>query len=266
VNDLHPHPSYLRCHVTVPASKLSALTELGDLAFQEPLVITRDRTIIDGYARWQLAQLQGRATLPCLKYELSEAEALHWLIQRHRRSSSLNDFSRILLAIELEPWFKEKARSNQRAGGQNKGSSKLTEAESVDVRSEIANAAGVSVGNVSKVKQLTGVHPDLLQALRSREISIHRAWLWSKLSLDKQQEKLMLYRDEKGLGRTIRALISRHKSKGLPPAIDPGNLLSRLAAAESSELGPVHVGVIAAPGRAIFLTEQLVQELRSQQE
>jgi hypothetical protein len=157
LDELQPHSSYARHQLRVPASKLSALAQRGDFAFQEPLVIARDRTIVDGYARWELARLQGRATLPCIEYELTEAEALHWLLQMHLRPDGLSAFSRILLALalELEPWFKEKARSNQRAGGQNKGSSKLTGADRLDCRSAIAAAAGVSVGNVSKVKQLT---------------------------------------------------------------------------------------------------------------
>jgi hypothetical protein len=173
LDELHPHPSFVRHHLTVPASKLSALAELGDLAFREPLVITRECTILDGYARWQLAQLQGRSTLPCIEYKLTEAEALHWILQSHRRSNGLNDFIRILLALELEPGFKEKARPNQRVGGQNMGSSNLTEAGTLDVRCEIAAAAGVSAGNVSKVKQLTAAaHPAIVQVLRSGEISM----------------------------------------------------------------------------------------------
>ena len=74
--------------------------------------------------------------------------------------------------MELEPWLKEKAQSNQRAGGQTKGSSKLTEAERIDVRSQIATAAGVSVGNVTKVKQLTTTaHSDIIKALRAKKLS-----------------------------------------------------------------------------------------------
>jgi len=73
----------------------------------------------------------------CMEYELTEPESLYWLLERHRRSNGLNDFIRILLALELEPWLKNKARLNQQIGGQDKGSSKLTEAETVDVRSEI---------------------------------------------------------------------------------------------------------------------------------
>lgn len=77
-------------------------------------MITQDCTILDGYARLELARRKGRATLPCIAYELTESEALHWLLQKHRRSNGLNDFTRTLLALELESYFKEKALSNQR--------------------------------------------------------------------------------------------------------------------------------------------------------
>ena len=136
VDELHPHPIYTRHRLTVPISKLSALAARGGnlLAVRDPLVITKNGAIVDGYARWELARLQGIQTLPCMEYELTEPESLYWLLERHRRSNGLNDFIRILLALELEPWLKNKARLNQQIGGQDKGSSKLTEAETVDVR------------------------------------------------------------------------------------------------------------------------------------
>jgi len=178
-DELRPHPSYERHHIAVSASQLSSLAELGDLVFREPLVITRSRTILDGYARWMLAQQQRRLTLQCIEYDLPEAEALHWLLQKHRRSNGLNAFSLIVLALELEPWLKEQARLNQRTGGQNRGSSKLSEADRLDVRARIAAAAGAAAGNVSKVKHLLSVaKPAILQALREGEVSIHRASLW----------------------------------------------------------------------------------------
>jgi hypothetical protein len=230
-------------------------------------VITRGHTILDGYARWELARQQRRLTLPCIKYELTEAEALHWLVQRHRRSNGLNDFSRILLALDLEPGFKEKARSNQQAGGQNKGSPKLTEPERLDVRSEIAAAAGVSAGNVSKVTQLTMTAPsELLQALRSGEISIHRAWLWTKAPPEEQREALWRYQSERGIKKAIRTLISRHRSKSSPTVLDLGNLGRRLSSLASSKFCPVRVQVIDVPGRTIFLSEELFRALPSQEE
>lgn len=77
--------------------------------------------IIDGYARWELARRQGRQTIPCLEYDLTDEEALRWLIQSHRPSRGLNSYSRVLLALDLEPRLQERARANQQAGGQNKG-------------------------------------------------------------------------------------------------------------------------------------------------
>jgi len=105
-----------------------------------------NRTIIDGYCRWDLARRQGRTTATCIEYDLSEERALHWLLYRRRRREGLNHFRRILLALDLELWFREQARVNQSTGGQIKGSSKLTEAERGDVRSEIAAAAAGEMG------------------------------------------------------------------------------------------------------------------------
>src|SRR5947208_8979280 len=67
VNELHPHPIYSRHRLIVPISKVSALAARGNLfAVREPLVITKNGAIVDGYARWELARLQGIQTLPCV--------------------------------------------------------------------------------------------------------------------------------------------------------------------------------------------------------
>jgi hypothetical protein len=185
----------------------------------------------------------------------------------HRRSNGLNAFSRILLALELEPWFSEKARANQRAGGQKKGSSNLTEVDRVDVRSEIAAAAGVSVGNVSKVKQLRiTARPELMQALLNGEISIHRAWVWSKELPDKQQEALRFYQSEKGVKKTIWTLVGKHRSKTLPAVTDLSGLISQLSALDSSKFDPVSVVFIKSPLRAVFVTEELFRAFEAEQE
>jgi hypothetical protein len=58
---LRPHPSYARHGLAVSADELSAIRVTEDLAFLEPLAITRDR-IIDGYACWKLAKEVRRET------------------------------------------------------------------------------------------------------------------------------------------------------------------------------------------------------------
>ena len=91
------------------------------------------------------------------------------------------------MASRLKEVLRALARANQQAGGRFKGSSKLTEA---NVRKEIADAAGVSEGNVTKVDQLSEADPEVLKALASGEIRIHRAWLWRGLSTGQQREEL----------------------------------------------------------------------------
>ncbi|MGA8493099.1 MAG: hypothetical protein WB711_21935 [Terriglobales bacterium] len=265
--ELRPHPSYIRHSLAVHACQLSAVAELGDLAFREPLVITQDHIILDGFARWSLARLQGRSTLACIEYEMSEAEALQNILQRHRRSSGLNDFMRICLGLELEPFLKLKGRAKQQAGGQNKGSSILTEAGRLDVRKEIARIAGVSVGNVTKVKQLTTTaHFEIIKALRGKELSIHRAWLWRKLSPDEQREKLWLNQSKRGIGKTIRHLLSPHLSKSSPTALNVGDLIKLVPALQSGKLGSVRLVSINVPGKIVFVTEELYRTLEAQEE
>src|SRR5258708_9509084 len=181
VGDLRPHPSYAQLGIRVPASRLNALIEMGEDAFLFPLIVTSKGVVIDGYARIEVARLQGRATVECIEYNISEEEALRRLLLCHRPSSGLSPFSRIAMARGLAKSFKEKALQHQQAGGKSKGSSKLTEAQKVDVRKEIAVAAGVSVGTLSHALEVlkTG-DPEILRALCNGEIKIDRAWRWSK--------------------------------------------------------------------------------------
>jgi len=185
----------------------------------------------------------------------------------HRRSNGLNDFSRILLALDLEPELKEKARQNQSLGGQSKGSSNLTKASRLDVRREIARIAGVSVGNVTKVKQiLTGAHSDLIRALRGRELSIHRAWSWCKFSSEDQKNLLWELHSSKGVRKVIRELISRHQSPSKTVSAVPLELTVLLHALMSGKLDSIRVVPVRAPGKAIFVTEKLLRSLQPQRE
>ena len=265
-DELRSHPSYVRHHLTVPAVKLYALAESSDLTLSDPIVITPDRTIIDGYARWELARLQGRPTLPCFVCDVREEQSLLLLLQRHRQSDGLNAFCRTLLALDLEPSLREKSRLNQRIGAQGKGSSNLTEADRLDVRQEIAKAAGVSVGNVTKVKQiLLHANSEVQDALRVGELSIHCAWHWVNRTHEQQGQALRNYREERGLRRTIRGLISRHLRASTP---DPSlvDLARGLAGLAPNQMRAVRIVTIKASGKTIVLTEELFELLNRQGE
>jgi len=212
---LKPHPSLLKQNLQPTEERLLALEKSGEAIFEQPLLITKDNLIVDGHARWLIAQRRQRATILCQVCQLTEQEALQRILQTHRRPEWLNPFSRVRLALDLEPWFREKARANQSAGGIEKASSKLTEDRRLDCRKQIAEAAGVSTGNVTKVKQIlqSGVAREVIEALRSGEISIHRAWLLSKLSVREQEEALGNRRTKNRSTARIRMLLSKQVPK-----------------------------------------------------
>ena len=96
------------------------------------------------------------------------------------------------LALELEPTVQEKARANQRSGGREKASSKLTKDQRIDCRKQIAAVASVCTANVTKVKHILGSAgaPQLTESLRAGNISIHRAWILSKSSSSEIKDAL----------------------------------------------------------------------------
>ena len=66
LDELRPHPSYVKHRLPPFAPKISALVRLGNLAFQDPIGVTTEGIIIDGYARWGLAKSRGLTTISCL--------------------------------------------------------------------------------------------------------------------------------------------------------------------------------------------------------
>lgn len=212
VDHLRAHPDFTKHSPGYSTAEISALAERGESAYDDPLTITQDGYVVEGYALWQLAKLQKRPTIRCIVREMSKEQALLYIIGRNRGSKGINDFVRILLALELEPWFKERAKLNQQIGGRDKGSSQLTKADRLDVRLEIGRAAGVSVGNVSKVKHiLSDAIPDLQEALRLGEISISRGATWARFSPGRQRSQLADGRNRKGIHRTINILLKKHQ-------------------------------------------------------
>jgi hypothetical protein len=84
-----------------------------------------------------------------------------------------NAFIRIRLALTLEPYFQKRGLDNMRAGGKYKGSANLPEAQHIDVRQELASAAGVGTRNVSNVKTiLRNAHPRLITALLNHNVIV----------------------------------------------------------------------------------------------
>lgn len=152
-----------------------------------------------------------------MEINVTSEEALQLLVQTHGRFEGLNDFVRIELALDLEPYFQEKAKLNQRAGGKGKGLSKLTVAGQVDSRGEIARVAGVSPGNVRKVKRIVAeACSEVREAARTRELSINCAEKWSHLTHAQQLELLRQLRIERTLRTAVRQIVAKQMAAVSP--------------------------------------------------
>ena len=247
--------------------ELNQAARLKDLSVPEPLLLTTSGTILSGFGRWRLAVSDGWGEIECIEYPLSEDEALQFILTHHQTRRGWNAFVRICLALTLEPSFQNKALENMRVGGRCKGSSNLTEAMKVDVRTKIAAAAGVSTGNVTKVKEvMRNAISAVLRALRDGEISIHCAWKWRKESPERQREALLFYRSEKGVKKTIRTQLAKQRPKDPPVVLTPESLARHLATLDSRQLGQINVVVQELPGRIVVMSKELVRTIGLQEE
>jgi hypothetical protein len=137
----------------------------------------------------------------------------------------------------------------------------------VDSRSELAAAAGVSSGNIRKVKQLIeSAHPMIKQALKADEISIHLAWQWRTLPAQQQLEKFEEYRSRRGTNQTSRRLIQKHVARLSSPQLIPptlGDLLKTFTSEGAAILDSIVISEIDAPGSIAYFTKSALRNLRS---
>jgi hypothetical protein len=267
-SELHPHSSWVKHNLGLSVARLSAIATNWNPSQLDPISITRDGTILKGHEVCELARRMRLESVSGLEYDLDEAEALLWIIQHSHRDQELNPYHRIVLALDYEPSFRERARENQRAGGQFKGLTTLSEAQAINCRREIARLAGVSEGTLAKVRRLLQAGcPELLEALREGEVSIDCAFGWLR-NPEKQLDQLTLYRSQGGITRTIDSLLHRHRiadsaGKG---QFDIQRIGSALVAMDTERKTSVLIGTIRTPGKVILLSNELLQALESQGE
>ena len=257
---LRLHPVYLEVSAPIAAVK-TPHSPAGPIPVIVPLLTTKDGLILDGHTRWQLAVRERQPSVACIEYDLTDEQALMFMLDQHRGADRLNDFARIVMALQLEPYWQTRARERQRQGGIEKLSSTLTKADAIDVRAEIARAAGVGAGNVSKVKQLLETAtPAVRNALRRGEIRIHRAWQWRQLAPDQQNERLDQHRFRKDLHPIIRHLLCKHRDEQ-DKAFTIEQLTTWVAGPVQGPLANATLRVVDLPGPALIVTRDLYEHL-----
>lgn len=238
---------------------------LKDQSVPVPILITTNGTILAGFGHWRSAFFDDRHEINCIEYPLSEEEALQFIISHHQPHRAWNAYIRIRLALKLEPYFQQRARDNMRAGGKYKGWANLPEVQHMNVRQEIARAAGVGSRNVSNVKTILEVaHPRLIEALRDDTLTINRAVQFCKLPRPEQLEPFIRYSEERATNKVIRRAIPQPKET--KASLDVVAVLNALQHQEARKPRSVAVRVGRHKRTVVLVGQELFAGLHSQKE
>jgi len=259
-------PEQLRPHRALDEIGWTDIHDLNEAArrkFQllpEPVRTTKNGTILSGIGSWRLALSEHRQQISCIEYDVNEDESLQYILAIHRTRSRWNSFVLIRLALTLEPHFQQKAHDNLRAGGKYKGSTNLSKADRVEVRREIANAAGTGTGNVDKVKAiLRSAHPNIIAALQNGPLRIHRAWKWCRLPKSQQKEEFASYEEE----QTRRKILREFGGGQSRLSFDPRQILEALQLFETHHPGQIIVRGSTRRETVVILGQDLIEEMKA---
>jgi hypothetical protein len=211
VDELKPHPALVKTGLFPSPARLAELEVLGERIFRDPLVVTHEGFIVDGHARWSIAQQRGQKAVVCAVYMLSRGQALVRILDADRGRHGFIPYRRVELALLLEPGLRKRAEAKRHDAGASP--SNLTRSKQIDCRPEIAHLARVSTGNVTKVRAIRerGI-PSLVEELRAGRMSIHAGWKLARMSPAEQQSHLGWRRTRARRARRLDKLIALAES------------------------------------------------------
>lgn len=254
--ELRLHPALAELSLHLPGDAAEGSGEAGSASL--PLVVTASGIIIDGLDRWKRAVDTAVPSTACLVYDVPDHVALAMLIRASLRRLQLPPFCRVELALRI----------NRRGGAETfkdwpaTHSSNLTRSRGRDRRREIAELAGVSAGNVTKVSQiLASAAPEVVQALRHGSISIHRAWLMRELPHRRQREELKARQQRMTIDRKVDQLIRRQLDDGSASNVEAEERRRILQGIAVGLPDDTPVVVIDAPGMVLAVSHGLLARL-----
>jgi hypothetical protein len=242
---------------TGAVEELNHAAALQNQSLADPVLITADGTVLAGTGTWQLAVFQDIAAISCVEYAFNEYQALEFILNYYRPRCGWNAFSRICLAMKLEPYLQQKALSNMQLGGKLKGLANLPEAKSIDVRDAIARSAGVGSRNVSNVKAILKLgHPTLIEALRHGTLTINRAVHLCKLPRTEQFKQFIDYSETRESDKVIRQAILRLQEEN--NGVDVATVLTALQHHEAQHPGSIIVRRARNKRTVVFVSKDLL--------
>jgi protein gp37 len=156
-------------------------------------LITWNNILIDGHNRYEICNKHGFSFETNEMFFDSREDVLIWIYQNQIGKRNLTDYSRVEVALKLKSVISDRAKKNQ--GTRTDISSNLT--ESIDTRKEVADLAGVSTGNVSKVEYIQSHAPEAAkEQLRIGNVSINKVFEETKAEEKRlEPEKKSLFND-----------------------------------------------------------------------
>lgn len=145
-------------------------------------ILTWNGFIIDGHNRYEIATKWNLDFQTKSKHFKDEEEVKEWMILNQFGRRNLSNYQRSVLALQLEEVFKEKAKENLKASGENFGkgtqiSANPIEIKPIETRKELAKVANVSHDTIAKVKVIEEKAVDTVkEKLLNGEISINQAY------------------------------------------------------------------------------------------
>jgi hypothetical protein len=263
--NLRLHRAFAELDMIDVVEELNGAARSKDQSAAEPILVTASGTILTGFGRWRLAVFEGRHEVSCIEYPISEEESLQFILNHHKPGRGWNAFVRIRLALTLEPYFQQRALDNMRAGGKYKGLAKLPEAQHVDVRQQIADAAGVGTRNVSNVKKILKIaHPRVKAASQEGILTINRAMQFCKLPTTEQLEQFIRHSEDRETNKVIRRAVARPKKGKI--SLEAAAVLDALQKQEVRQPGSVVVQVGRFQRTVILIGQDLLAGPYSQKE
>jgi hypothetical protein len=241
LEELRVHPALQEIGFCAFLPELNEATRSQNrISPQEPIFVTHTGLILSGFGCWRSAVFDRQSEINCIEYPLSEDESLHFILTHHQTRQGWNDFVRIRSALTLAPALQQRALDNMSAGGKLKGLANLPDPHHVNVRKEIARAAGVGDRNVSNVRKiLETAHPRLIEALQNGTLKISRAMQFCDLPKAEQLEQFVRYSEERAIYKVIRRAVPQPKA---PEAtLDVVAVLDALQHQEERQPGSVAV-------------------------
>ena len=175
----------------VPRPEHEQYKQLKDDIFkkgiEEPIIMSEDGVILDGYTRYQIAKELGIKEIETIKRKFdTEEEEREYIIRKGLLRRHLNPAQRGKIAKHLEKLYREIAKKNRKS---RKG--KNEPHAPVDTRKQATEKAGCSATTLSQTKKIESSMKEMTPEQKKESEKIYNGALKGDISLTKATTKIV---------------------------------------------------------------------------